>query len=390
MAQTNPYFESLKSAYIFPVIEKKLLCLQEEHPNQKVLNLGIGDVCLPLAPKIAEAIKEAVDEMVIKPRGYGPCGGYPFLKEAICKNEYAEYGLTSDEVFISDGANSDAAMLQDLFAAETVVAITDPTYPVYRDATLLSGKTLVTLPLSEETGFIPQLPEGHVDLVYLCTPCNPTGVAMQRDDLQMWVDWAREHQAILLIDNVYNAFVSSEDVPASIYELDGAKEVAIEIRSFSKFGGFTGLRCGYSVVPKTLHLPQLNSLWQKYLDIKTNGISYPIQRGAEACFSDEGKAQIKDQLKIYQNSGRILRNTLKELDQTFFGGKDAPYLWWKTPPGTSSWDFFDRLLVHSNIISVPGCGFGTAGQGFVRLSCFLSNQLATEASDALHHYFAAV
>lgn len=390
MANMNPCFENLETTYIFSIIKKKLTYLHESNPDQKVLNLSIGDVSLPLAPAIAQAIKSAITEMCENPRGYGPCGGYPFLKGAICKNEYAQYGLSAEEIFVSDGANTDTALIQELFSPDSTVAITDPAYPVYRDTAILSEKTLVTLPLLKENNFAPQPPKYPVDLVYLCTPCNPIGTALNRMDLQMWIDWAKEHRSILIIDNVYNAFVTTEDIPLSIYELEGAKEVAIEVRSFSKWGGFTGLRCGYTVIPKTLHLPDLNPIWQKLIDIKTNGVSYPIQKGAEACFSPEGKKQLNSQVETYIHSGRILRDTLKDLDQTFYGGENAPYIWWKTPDNSSSWDFFDRLLAYSNIISVPGCGFGTLGEGYVRLSCFLSNQLATEASDALYHHFAAI
>ncbi|MDN3506929.1 MAG: LL-diaminopimelate aminotransferase [Simkaniaceae bacterium] len=384
----NPHFQRLKSAYIFPIIEKKLAELQKEHPNQKILNLGIGDVCLPLAPKVAEAICEATREMTESPRGYGPCGGYDFLKDAICEHEYASFGITPSEIFISDGANSDSSCLQELFADDCKVIVTDPTYPVYRDANLIAGKKLITIPLTEEEGFIPRPPKERADLVYLCSPCNPTGVAMNRSDLEEWIAWAQENQAILLIDNVYNGFATSEDVPKSIYALEGANEVAIEIRSFSKWAGFTGLRCGYSVVPKTLHLPELHSLWQKRIDIKTNGVSYPIQKGALACYYPEVKKELDEQLAQYKKSASILRSCLKDLGQTFFGGIDAPYIFWKAP--TDSWTFFDELLTRSKIISIPGSGFGPCGEGFVRLSCFITPTTAQEAADALYHHFATV
>ncbi len=442
----NPHFQKLKTAYIFPIIENKLAELQKDHPNQKIYNLGVGDVSLPLAPKVAEAICAATQEMTREARGYGPCGGYDFLKEAICKNEYVQFGISPDEIFISDGANADISCLQDLFGENASVAIPEPSYPVYRDATLLSGKKLVFLPLTEEEGFIPRppkrlsansfhqdwkqsfslgslsstytslsklapvsrksskekifVPSGksnsqtvskeRVDLVYLCTPCNPTGVAMNKNDLEEWIVWAKENRCILLIDNVYNAFASSDEIPPSIYALDGADEVAIEIRSFSKWAGFTGLRCGYSVIPKTLHVSELNSLWQKQIDIKTNGISYPIQKGAEACYRPDVCEELQEQIATYQMSAKVLRETLITHHQTFFGGENAPYIWWKTPDGMDSWEFFDQLLTTSRIVTIPGSGFGPSGEGYVRLSCFLSNPLAQEAAHALQHHFTTV
>ncbi len=386
----NPHFQKLKTAYIFPIIEKKLAELQKEHPNQKIINLGVGDVSLPLAPKVAEAICAATQEMTREARGYGPCGGYDFLKEAICKNEYVQFGISPDEIFISDGANADISCLQELFDENAVVAIPKPSYPVYRDATLLSGKKLVFLTLTEEEGFIPRPPKERVDLVYLCTPCNPTGVAMNKIDLEEWIVWAKENRCILLIDNVYNAFASSDEIPPSIYALEGADEVAIEIRSFSKCAGFTGLRCGYSVIPKTLHVSELNSLWQKQIDIKTNGISYPIQKGAEACYRPDVREELQEQIATYQMSAKVLRETLITHHQTFFGGENAPYIWWKTPDGMDSWEFFDQLLTTSRIVTIPGSGFGPSGEGYVRLSCFLSNPLAQEAAHALQHHFTTV
>jgi len=382
----NSHFKKLKTAYIFPIIEKKLAELEKEHPNQKVYNLGIGDVSLPLAPKVADAICAATREMTDKPRGYGPCGGYDFLKKAIQKHEYPQFEL--DEIFISDGANTDASSIQELFQEKSSVVITDPTYPVYRDACLIGGKELITIPLLESEAFIPRPPTEGADLAYLCTPCNPTGVAMNRNDLAEWITWAKKHSAVLVLDNVYNAFVSSEAIPSSIYELEGAREVAIEIRSFSKRAGFTGLRCGYMVIPK--ELGEINTLWQKRIDIKTNGVSFPIQKGAAACFEEEVKKQLDEQLSVYKSSAKILRDALCELGQTFYGGENAPYIWWKTPDGLDSWAFFDELLTRSKILGIPGSGFGPAGEGYLRLSCFISNPLATEAADALHHHFAAV
>lgn len=386
----NPHFEKLKTAYIFPIIEKKLNLLQKEHPNQKIYNLGVGDVSLPLLPEVAKAMTNAILEMTQEPRGYGPCGGYDFLKEAIWKNEYQNYSIDCEEIFISDGANTDVSSLQELFDNSITVLITDPTYPVYRDANLLAGKNVQFLPLHEEEGFIPHPPKQRADLVYLCTPSNPTGTAMDRDALTEWILWAKKHKAILIIDNVYHCFISSEEIPPSIYELPGSQEVAIEVRSFSKKAGFTGLRCGYCVVPKNLHIPQLHDYWKKRVDIKTNGISYPIQKGAEASYEPTVQKKLQEQIALYQTSSDILQEALNAHSQIFFGGKHSPYLWWKTPQGKNAWEFFDQLLNHCRILAIPGSSFGSCGEGFVRLSCFLSPSQAKEAAHALYHHFAAV
>lgn len=386
----NPHFQKLQTAYIFPIIERKLIELEKDHPNQKIFNLGVGDISLPLLPEIAKAISDAAYQMTEEPIGYGPCGGYPFLKEIICQNEYAVFGIIPDEIFISDGTNTDASSIQELFDEQTSVLVTEPTYPVYRDANHIAGKKVKFLPLTEEEAFIPKPPKERADLVYLCTPCNPTGVAMKREDLELWIDWARQNKSILVIDNVYNAFISSEGIPSSIYALEGAKEVAIELRSFSKWAGFTGLRCSYMVVPKELHLGRLNEMWAKRMDIKTNGISYPIQKGAAACYDKIVKEKLQKQVAAYQKSAKILSDILKTLDQTFFGGEHSPYIWWKTPPQKNSWEFFDELLEDSRVISIPGSGFGKHGEGYLRLSCFISPSLAQEAANALQHHFAAV
>lgn len=386
----NSNFQKLKSDYIFPVIEKKLEELKQQEPHLKIHNLGVGDVALPLAPKIAEAICLAAQEMSKKVRGYGPSGGYPFLREAICASEYSSFGIEPEEIFISDGANTDTAYIQEIFDEKTPILVTDPTYPVYRDTTLLNGKNLQILPLLEKENFIPHPPKKGGMLVYLCTPCNPTGIALNQEVLNEWVHWARKSRSILVIDNVYNTFISSADIPSSIYTLKGAKEVAIEVRSFSKSAGFTGLRCGYMVIPKELHQSEIHKMWKTRIDIKTNGISYPIQKGAEACFSPEGRRQLFDQISSYKTSMQILSETLSDYEQTFFGGKDAPYIWWKAPPGKTAWEFFDDLLQISRIVSIPGTGFGPSGEGYVRLSCFLSPSLAKEAAHALHYYFTTV
>lgn len=382
-----PYLAKLQTTYIFSVIEKKLAEAQKAQPNQKVFNLGVGDIALPLSPTIAKAICNATMEMANNPRGYGPSGGYPFLKNVICENEYALFGITQDEIFISNGANPDASSIQEIFAKDTTILVTDPSYPVYREASLISGKKTTSLSLQENEGFIPLPPKERFDLVYLCSPSNPTGIAMDRKSLSKWVEWAKKNRSLLIIDNVYQAFITSSEIPASIYEIPGAHEVAIEIRSFSKWAGFTGLRCGYMVVPKTLHVQGIHDHWAKRVDIKTNGVAYPMQKGAEAAYSPQAKKEIAIQLETYRQSANILSATLHQIDQTYYGGIDAPYIFWKTPKGMNSWTFFDTLLKQSKIITIPGKGFGPSGEGFVRLSCFISPTLAQEAAHAILHHF---
>ena len=389
MCKANSHFQKLKTAYIFPIIEKKLAKLQEEHPNQKVINLGVGDISLPLAPAIAQAFQQAIEEMCEKPRGYGPCEGYPFLRDTISAQEYAHYGIGSEEIFISEGANADISSLLTLFDDSCTVLVSEPSYPVYRDASLIAGKTLLTLHLKEEGGFIPRPPPYRADLVYLCTPSNPIGVALNEAHLSEWIEWAKKHRSFLILDNVYQRFVTTPSIPPSIYSLEGGKEVAIEMRSFSKWAGFTGLRCGYTVVPKTLHDPKLNSFWAKLIDIQRNGISYPIQRAAEACYTPQVQKQLSEQLDIYSNSALRIREVLEELGQTFFGGVDSPYIWWKVPAGRTSWEFFDELLTKARLLTIPGSGFGPTGEGYVRLSCFQTEETAREAANALRHHFDA-
>lgn len=379
MATLNPNFSLLKREYIFPIIEQKLETLRAEYPDAQILNFGIGDIALPLAPAIAEAISAAVLEMATPQgkKGYGPSCGYRFLKEAIATHEFAHLGISPEEIFISDGANSDCVNLPELLDTTLTVGITDPTYPAYLDANLLAGrKKIIFLPCREENNFAPQPPSSHCDLIYLCTPNNPTGVAMTRKELQAWIDYALQEKALLFVDNAYEAFITSADVPRSIFELPGAKECAIEMRSFSKSAGFTGLRCAYAILPKSVKVQlegqrvPLYPYWEKRQAIKFNGISYPIQKGAEAVYSVKGQEQTKAQVAIYQEQARALKQGLKELGHTCFGGTDAPYIFWKTPEGLSSWEFFDRLLHRCHLLCIPACGFGPSGEGYVRLSAF--------------------
>ncbi|MBS3903984.1 MAG: LL-diaminopimelate aminotransferase [Simkania sp.] len=383
MPKINPSYSLLKTPYIFPIIEEKLALLETLGLKESVINLGIGDVALPLAPAIAEAICSATREMTHPSgkKGYGPSEGYFFLRETICNHEYASFGFSPEEIFISDGTNSDTANIQELFATDCKVAITNPTYPVYLASNVMAGRNehILFLPCLADNGFHPQPPEGPCDLIFLCSPSNPTGTAMDHALLKRWVDYAIEKDAVIVFDNAYAAFIRSPNIPLSIYEIEGAHKVAIECRSFSKAAGFTGLRCAYTVVPKTL--PHgLHTMWRRRQSTKSNGVAYPIQRGAEATFSKEGYTQVKAQVDIYLESGKILREALHRNHQTFYGGIDAPYIWWKTPNEMNSWQFFDHLLDSCRIIGIPGLGFGSAGEGYLRLSTFTVPAEAQEAA----------
>ena len=375
--KTNPHYQELKREYIFPIIERKLDELKAKTLPRPVINLGIGDVALPLAPSIISAVCSAMEEMGRSTKGYAPAEGYLFLREAIAQSEFAHVGLSPEEIFISDGANSDAANIQELFSLSCSVAITDPTYPVYRDTNVMAGRgdRILSLPCTKENGFIPQPPDEHCDLVYLCSPNNPTGVAMNRTDLKRWVDWAKKTGAVLLYDNAYEAFITSPDVPKTIFEIEGAKEVAVEFRSFSKSAGFTGLRCAYTVLPKG----PLHAMWTRRQSTKFNGVAYPVQRAAEAVYSPQGRKETQAQVASYMAQARTLREGLQAMGYECAGGVDAPYIWWKTPNGLTSWEFFDRLLTRCHLISIPGTGFGSHGEGYVRLSTFTTEEHAQEA-----------
>jgi LL-diaminopimelate aminotransferase len=386
MVQVNPHFKKLKREFVFPVIDRKLAELKSQFPGTQIVNLGTGDVVLPLAPTISKALSDAALEMTTKVFGYGPSEGYLFLRKAICDVAYPKGLIAPDEVFISEGTGCDATNIQELFGSRCKIGIPDPTYPAYLDSAILGGRSskIVFLPCNEETRFLPKPPKEHLDVVYLCTPSNPTGVAMNRAELKAWVDYAKQEKTILIIDNAYEAFVTSPDVPRSIYEIDGAKEVAIELRSFSKSAGFTGVRCAYAVVPKSILKGKLNALWMKRQTIKFNGVSYLIQRGAEASLSPQGLVETKAQVQHYLNQGKILSEGLQNLGFSVVGGADAPYIWWKVPGTQTSWDYFDTILKKCHLISIPGRGFGAAGEGYMRLSTFTSQaDLALERLCAL-------
>jgi len=389
MPKVNTHFQDLSKTYIFSTIEQKLEHLKKDASHDlPILNLGIGDVAKPLAPSIASVISQAAFEMSKEAgmRGYGPSSGYPFLKQAIVASRYSHLGISPEEIFISDGINSDILNLLDLFSLHNTIAIPNPSYPAYKDACVINGRLphLTYLPCSAETDFLPYPPQQACDLIFLCSPHNPTGVAFTRSALSLWVEYAKKHDAIILYDSAYTAFVTSHDVPLSIFEIEGAHEVAIECCSFSKSAGFTGLRCAYAVVPRTLRAPvSLHALWSRRQAIKFNGVAYPIQMGALATLMSPGKEETWRQVQDYGTCASLLRSGLLHLGFTCFGGMDSPYIWWKTPDQLSSWEFFDLLLEKGGILSIPGEGFGEYGKGYVRLSAFTSQEIVKETLSRL-------
>lgn len=392
MAQLNSSFAQLEGTYIFTLIEERLQALEQSVPRDKILNFGIGDVALPLSSFVAEGIVRAVQEMTTVEgiHGYGPSDGYPFLKSAIREAEFSSLGIKEEEIFISDGANSDVVNILDLFSEDTSIAIMSPSYPVYVKACTLKGmRNVDLLPCLEEHGFSPQIPEKKYDLIYLCSPNNPTGVALTHRELANWVDYAKKHESILLVDAAYASFIRSKEVPASIYSIEGAKECAIECRSFSKSAGFTALRCAYAVIPQNLMIRQgekrvsLASFWKSRQNIKSNGVSYPIQRGAEASLQKLGQREVREQVDSYLQLAAKLKGALQTCGFTCYGGVDSPYLWVKTPLGVSSWEFFESLLKKCYLLSIPGCGFGKEGEGFVRFSCFSTREKIDLALNSL-------
>lgn len=386
MAKLNHHYQKLVGSYLFSEIEKRIEALKTKQPAASLLNLGIGDATIPLSPAVIAALTAASKEMGDKKtfRGYGPTEGYLFLRQAIAKTDYKD--ISPDEIFISDGANTDIANLQEIFSTENRIAVPDPAYPVYVDTNVMAGRTrpllktgryggIVYLPCNEENGFQPQPPDAHVDLIYLCSPHNPTGVAMDKETLSRWVQYAKENEAVILFDGAYEAFVTS-GAPRSIYEIEGAKEVAIEVRSFSKSAGFTGLRCSYTVVPHQLKIRDagaihsLHTLWKRRVETKTNGVSYPIQRAAAALYTPEGQKEMRETVRTYSARAKTLRDGLEKLGYTVYGGIDSPFVWCKTPPKIGSWAFFGFLLEHIHVATVPGLGFGHEGDGYIRFSAF--------------------
>ena len=401
MPFVNENFLKLKAGYLFPEIGRRVREYAAANPSAKIIRMGIGDVTEPLPPAVIAALHGAVDEMGKREtfRGYGPEQGYDFLREAIARNDFAARGcdVSADEIFISDGSKVDCANVLDILGDGNVIAVTDPVYPVYVDTNVMAGNTgdanadgeyggLVYLRCTADRGFAPELPTDHVDVIYLCSPNNPTGAVLSREQLTAWVDYARKNEAVILFDAAYEAYITDPAIPHSIYEIPGARECAIEFRSFSKTAGFTGTRAGLTVVPKTLkgktkdgrHV-ELYPLWMRRHTTKFNGISYIVQRGAEAVYSDEGKAQVRALIDGYLSNAKAIREGLGKLGLICFGGVNAPYVWIETPKKAKSWDYFDTLLSKAHVVCTPGSGFGKSGEGYVRLSAFNSRANVDEA-----------
>lgn len=377
----NENYANLEQSYLFSTIAKKVNEYTAQNPDKKVIKLGIGDVTLPLCKAVTEALHKAVDEMGVQAtfRGYGPEQGYDFLREAVQKY-YAKRNveLELDEIFISDGAKSDLGNILDLFSKDNTVLVPDPVYPVYVDTNVMAGRKVVYVDANGENEFLP-LPDKNVqaDIIYICSPNNPTGAAYNKEQLQAWVDYAKSMNAIILFDAAYECFVSDENLPRSIFEIDGAKDCAIEFCSLSKTAGFTGTRCGYTVVPKALGV--LNKMWVRRQTTKFNGVPYIVQRGAEAVFSEEGQKEIKENINYYKENAKVISDTLKECGIWHVGGKHSPYIWLKCPNGMDSWTFFDYLLENAQVVGTPGAGFGKNGDGYFRLTSFGSKENTAEA-----------
>lgn len=401
MALINDNYSKLKAGYLFPEIGRRVAKFAAENPSAKIIRLGIGDVTEPLPAAVTAAMHAAVDEMGRREsfRGYGPEQGYDFLRNAIAQNDFHSRGakVAADEVFVSDGSKCDTGNILEIFGAGNTVAVTDPVYPVYVDTNVMAGRTgaaddggryagLVYIPVTEANNFTPALPTQHVDLIYLCYPNNPTGTVATKETLQKWVDYARQEDAIIFFDAAYESYITEPGIPHSIYEIDGARECAIEFRSFSKTAGFTGTRCAFTVVPKGLSgksasgdRVELHGLWNRRHTTKFNGVSYVIQRGAEAIYSEAGKPQVKKLIDFYLENARVLCAGLRAAGLTVYGGVNAPYVWLKTPRNLTSWAFFDELLSKANLVGTPGSGFGAAGEGYFRLSAFNSRENIEEA-----------
>ena len=402
MAFLNDNYLKLRAGYLFPEIARRVNSFSEQNPTAKIIRCGIGDVTEPLPPAVVTALHQAVDEMASREtfRGYGPEQGHEFLRHAIAQNDYRNNGLeiADDEIFVSDGSKCDCGNILDILGHNNRIAVMDPVYPVYVDTNVMAGHTgdsdesgayagLVYLPCTAENNFVADVPEEKVDLVYLCFPNNPTGAVATRAQLEKWVAYALKHEAILLYDAAYEAYISDPEIPHSIYEIPGARDCAIEFRSFSKNGGFTGVRCAFTVVPKTLlaktgtgEKKPLHPLWNRRMSTKFNGVSYIVQRAAEALYSPDGKAQVKALIEHYMGNAVILREAAKAAGLAVYGGINAPYIWVKTPEGVSSWAMFDKMLNEAHIVITPGSGFGSGGEGYFRISSFNSRTNAEEAA----------
>lgn len=387
----NQNLAHMSKAYLFADIGRRVAAYQAENPGREILRLGIGDVTRPLSAHVARAFSDAALRMSTPEgfHGYAPDGGYPFLIDAIIGGDYAGRGVAvaPDEVFVSDGAKSDVSNLQELFSADAKIAVTDPVYPVYVDSNAMAGRlgernaaggyaALTTLPCVSENGFVPPLPKGRADVLYLCYPNNPTGTVLTKPQLKKIVDWARENDCLIIYDAAYKAYITDPDIPRSIFEIEGARSCAIECCSFSKTAGFTGVRCAYTVVPREVTgldenaRVSLNALWRRRMETKFNGVSYPVQRAAAAVFDAEGRREIEETVAYYMNNARVILDGLTRAGFTCFGGENAPYIWMKTPDGLTSWEFFDRLLNAAQVVGTPGAGFGACGEGYFRLTAF--------------------
>ncbi len=406
MIHVNPHYEKLQSSYLFSEIARRVSTFQQQHPDTPVIKLGIGDVTQPLPAACRAAMHHAVDELgaVDTFRGYGPEQGYAFLREAIAQHDFQSRGadISPDEIFVSDGAKCDTGNIQELFALACRVAVPDPVYPVYVDTNVMAGRSgawtgsryadLVYLDCTPDNGYIPALPKDAVDLIYLCFPNNPTGATATRDQLAQWVDYAREHQALILFDAAYEAFIQDPELPHSIYEIEGAREVAVEFRSFSKTAGFTGTRCAFTVVPHDCRAfradggaVKLHALWNRRHCTKFNGVSYPVQRAAAAVYSDQGRREVQALIASYMTNAALIRTAVKDLGFSCAGGEHAPYIWVNT--GGDSWAHFDRLLNGAHVVTTPGAGFGRCGEGHIRISAFNSRENVTAAIERLRQAF---
>ena len=403
MFKVNDNYLKLPGSYLFSNIAKKVAAYGEAHPDAQIIRLGIGDVTQPLAPAIIDALHGAVEEMGHAEtfHGYAPDLGYEFLRNAIAKNDYLDRGcdIHADEIFVSDGAKCDSGNIQEIFSVDNKIAVCDPVYPVYVDTNVMAGRTgtydpakgtwsdVIYMPCTAENNFIPELPKETPDIIYLCFPNNPTGTTITKDQLQVWVDYANKNGAVIIYDAAYEAYISEDDVPHSIYECEGAGTCAIELHSFSKNAGFTGTRLGYTVIPKDLKSGDvmLHSLWARRHGTKYNGAPYIVQKAGEAVYSPEGKAQLKEQIAYYMKNAKTILEGLKAAGYTVFGGVNAPYIWLKTPDGMNSWEFFDYLLEKANVVGTPGSGFGPSGEGYFRLTAFGSYENTVAAIERIKH-----
>ena len=401
MYKINTNFQKLPGSYLFSTIGKKVAEFSAANPDKDIIRLGIGDVTQPICPAIIDAMHKAVDEMADKStfKGYAPDLGYDFLRSAIAENDYKSRGcdISADEIFVSDGAKSDSADIQELFALDTTIAVCDPVYPVYVDSNVMAGRCgtynadlqkwsdIIYMPTTAENNFVPEFPEKTPDVIYLCLPNNPTGTTLTKSQLQQWVDYANKNGCLIIFDAAYEAYISEADVPHSIYECEGARTCAIEIRSFSKNAGFTGVRLGFTVVPKDLVCDgvSLNGMWARRHGTKFNGAPYIIQRAGEAVYSAEGKAQLKEQVGYYMKNAKTIYDGLKSAGFDVYGGVNAPYIWLKTPDKMTSWDFFDYLLNNANVVGTPGSGFGPSGEGYFRLTAFGTYENTVKALDRI-------